>query len=172
MQSAGGASCARLLRLIGDIYSAEKEAGSAEERLGIRVKRSGPLLEEFFSLLKTLAPKELPKSQFSQAIVYALKQESEVLRIMEHGEFHLDNNSIERQMKTIAIGRKNYYFAGSHEGGRWAAIMYSLLGTCKLNGINPWEYLRDVLKRVNVRSGDTARELLPMHWKPSPSTPD
>ncbi len=70
--------------------------------------------------------------------------------------YELDNNSIERQMKYIAIGRKNYYFAGWHEGARRAAVLYSLLGTCRLNKVNPWEWLSDVLVRVNVRSDDTA----------------
>jgi hypothetical protein len=76
--------------------------------------------------------KTLPKSPFAQALSYAIKQEAEVMRIMESGVYEPDNNSIERQMKYIAIGRKNYYFAGSHEGARRAAVLYSLLGTCRL----------------------------------------
>ena len=87
------------------------------------------------------------------------------MHIMESGTYELDNNPIERQMKYIAIGRKNYYFAGSHEGARRAAVLYSLLGTCRLNKVNPWEWLSDVLVRVNVASDDTAVSLLPMNWK-------
>jgi hypothetical protein len=112
--------------------------------------------------------KTLPKSPFAQALSYAIKQETEVLRIMDSGVYELDNNSIERQMKYIAIGRKNYYFAGSHDGARRAAVLYSLLGTCRLNKVNPWEWLSDVLVRLNVRSDDTAVSLLPMNWKRKP----
>jgi hypothetical protein len=112
--------------------------------------------------------KSLPKSPFAQALSYAIKQEAEVMRLMERGEYELDNNAIERQMKYIAIGRKNYYFAGSHDGARRAAVLYSLLGTCRLNKVNPWEWLSDVLVRVNVPSDDTAVSLLPMNWKRKP----
>jgi hypothetical protein len=112
--------------------------------------------------------KTLPKSPFAQALSYAIKQEIEVMRIMESGVYELDNNSIERQMKYIAIGRKNYYFAGSHEGARRAAVLYSLLGTCRLNKVNPWEWLSDVLVRINVASDDTAVSLLPINWKKKP----
>jgi hypothetical protein len=110
----------------------------------------------------------LPKSQFAQALSYAIKQEAEVMRIMESGMYELDNNSIERQMKYIAIGRKSYYFAGSHAGARRAAVLYSILGTCRLNKVNSWEWLSDVLVRINVASDDTAVSLLPMNWKKKP----
>ena len=171
VQSAGGSECARVLKLITEIYRREKDVNSAEERYEIRQKHSRALFAQLFTLLKELAPKGLPRAQFSQAIQYALNQEAAVMRILESGEHHLDNNSIERQMKLIAIGRKNYYFAGSHEGGRWAAVLYSLLGTCKLHNVNPWEYLRDVMVRVNLRDGGTARELLPMYWKQKTVSP-
>ena len=93
---------------------------------------------------------------------------AEVMRIMDSGAYELDSNSVERQMKYIAIGRKNYYFAGSHEGDRRAAVLHPLLETCRLNKVNPWEWLSDVLVRLNVRSEDTAVSLLLTNWKKKP----
>jgi len=87
---------------------------------------------------------------------------------MESGEYELDNNSIERQMKYIVIGPTNYYLAASHDGACCVVVLYSLLGTCRLNKVNPWEWLSDVLVRVNVWSDDTAVSLLHMNWKKEP----
>jgi len=167
-QASAGSECARILKLISDVYRGEASAKTPESRLAVRQARTRPLLEELFVFLKACMLKTLPKSPFAQALSYAIKQETEVLRIMESGVYELDNNSIERQMKYIAIGRKNYYFAGSHDGARRAAVLYSLLGTCRLNKVNPWEWLSDVLVRVNVASDDTPVSLLPMNWKRKP----
>ena len=167
-QASAGSECARILKLISEIYRGESSAKTHEARFAVRQARTRPLLEELFVFLKACMLKTLPKSPLAQALSYAIKQEIEVMRIMESGVYELDNNSIERQMKYIAIGRKNYYFAGSHEGARRAAVLYSLLGTCRLNKVNPWEWLSDVLVRVNVRSDDTAVSLLPMNWKKKP----
>jgi transposase len=167
-QSSAGQECGRILKLFADVYRGEVNARTPEERLAVRQARTRRLLEELFVFLKVCMLKTLPKSPLAKALSYAIKQEVEVMRIMDSGAYELDNNSIERQMKYIAIGRKNYYFAGSHEGARRAAVLYSLLGTCRLNKVNPWEWLSDVLVRVNVRSDDTAISLLPMNWKKKP----
>jgi transposase len=167
-QASAGSECARILKLISEVYRGEASAKTHEARFAVRQARTRPLLEELFVFLKACMLKSLPKSPFAQALSYAIKQETEVLRIMESGVYELDNNSIERQMKYIAIGRKNYYFAGSHEGARRAAVLYSLLGTCRLNKVNPWEWLSDVLVRVNVASEDTPVSLLPMNWIKKP----
>lgn len=156
------------MKLIAEVYRGEVNAKTPEGRLAVRQARTRRLLEELFVFLKACMLKTLPKSPLAKALSYAIKQEVEVMRIMESGVYELDNNSIERQMKYIAIGRKNYYFAGSHDGARRAAVLYSLLGTCRLNKVNPWEWLSDVLVRVNVRSDDTAASLLPMNWKKKP----
>ena len=85
---------------------------------------------------------------------------------MPNGQlFDLDNNAIERQMKKIAVGRKNHLFAGSHEGAHAAAVFYSLLGSCKLNNVNPWDWLKDVLIRISSDKTATAVSLLPHNWK-------
>jgi transposase len=167
-QPSAGHECGRILKLIAEVYRGEVSAKTPEARLAVRQARTRRLLEELFVFLKACMLKTLPKSPLARALSYAIKQEVEVMRIMDSGVYELDNNSIERQMKYIAIGRKNYYFAGSHDGARRAAVLYSLLGTCRLNKVNPWEWLSDVLVRVNVRSDDTAVTLLPMNWKKKP----
>lgn len=167
-QSSAGSECARILKIISEVYRGETSAKTPDARCAVRQARTQPLLEELFVFLKACMLKSLPKSPFAQALSYAIKQEAEVMRLMESGEYELDNNAIERQMKYIAIGRKNYYFAGSHDGARRAAVLYSLLGTCRLNKVNPWEWLSDVLVRINVPSDDTAVSLLPMNWKRKP----
>ena len=167
-QASAGSECSRILKLISEVYRSEASTKTMDARFAVRQARTRPLLEELFAFLKACMLKTLPKSQFAQALSYAIKQEVEVMRIMESGVYELDNNPIERQMKYIAIGRKNYYFAGSHDGARRAAVLYSLLGTCRLNKINPWEWLSDVLVRVNVASDDTAVSLLPTNWKKKP----
>jgi len=167
-QASARSECARILKLISEVYRGEASTKTHEARFAVRQARTRPLLEELFAFLKACMLKTLPKSPLAQALSYAIKQEVEVMRIMESGVYELDNNSIERQMKYIAIGRKNYYFAGSHEGARRAAVLYSLLGTCRLNKVNPWEWLSDALVRINVASDDTAVSLLPMNWGKQP----
>jgi hypothetical protein len=167
-QASARSECARILKTISEVYRAEANAKTPEARCAVRQAKTQPLLAELFVFLKACMLKTLPKSPFAQALSYAIKQEVEVMRIMESGVYELDNNSIERQMKYITIGRKNYYFAGSHEGARRAAVLYSLLGTCRLYKVNPWEWLSDVLVRLNVRSDDTPVSLLPFNWKKKP----
>lgn len=119
-------------------------------------------------LLKAYVLKTLPKSPFAQALSYATKHEVEGMGIMESGHYELDNNSIERQLKYIAIGHKKYYLAGSHKGTRRVAVLCSILGTCPLNKVNPWEWLSDVVVRVNGASDDGAVTILPINWKKKP----
>lgn len=136
-QSSASSECARILKVISEVYRGETGARTADARCAVRQARTRPLLEELFVFLKACMLKSLPKSPFAQALSYAIKQEAEVMRLMGSGEYELDNNAIERQMKYIAIGRKNYYFAGSYDGARRAAVLYSLLGTCRFNKVNP-----------------------------------
>jgi transposase len=156
VQSSAGSACARILKLIAAIYQKEASAKTTEARLLVRK-----------NCTRAMAVELLQKSPLSKAIAYALNQKGEIERIFDSGEFELDNNPIERQMKYIAIGRKNYYFAGSHDGATRAAVLYSLLGTCRLNKVNPWEWLRDVLEKVHVHPASRVEELLPHRWRKS-----
>ena len=165
VQKSAQKECQQVLKLISELYHLEKSAKDESSRMAIREKKSIKVLDELFKYLKNTNEKILPRSLLSGAISYALKQETEIRRIFEDGTFELDNNGIERQMRPVAIGRKNYLFAGSHDGAHRAAVMYSLLNTCKLNKVNPWEWLSDVLRRISSDRHAKACELLPHHWK-------
>jgi len=85
--------------------------------------------------------------------------------ILEHGDLEIYNNAIEREMRPIAIGRKNHLFAGSHEGGKRAAIFYTIINTCKAHKVNPHDYLIDVLKRIRTQPASEIQQLTPARWK-------
>jgi len=155
----------KILTMIAQLYKLEGNLKTPEQRLAIRQVKSIQIVAELFEFLKATKVRTLPKSDFMKALNYALNQEAEVLRIFENGNFDLDNNAIERQMRPVAIGRKNYMFAGSHEGAHRAAVLYSLLNTCKLNKVNPWEWLRDVLIRIASDKSVKPIDLLPHNWK-------
>jgi hypothetical protein len=92
---------------------------------------------------------------------------NKIYMYLEDGRLEADNNLIENAIRPVALGRKNYLFAGSHAGAKRAATVYSLLGSCKLQGINPKEYLIDVLQRLPDLPVNRLRELLPPFWKPA-----
>ena len=99
------------------------------------------------------------------AVPYSLNQWDALLRYLDDPTLAIDNNLSERTLRRVAIGRKNYMFAGSEAGARWAAIIYSLVGSCKLNEIDPFAYFRDVLTRISTHPADKIDELLPCNWK-------
>ena len=101
------------------------------------------------------------KSALAVAIRYALTRWAALARYVDDGRIEIDNNAAERSIRDVALGRKNYLFAGSDAGGQRAAAIYSLLGTAKLNGINPQRYLRHVLERLPEHPSNRIDELLP-----------
>ena len=107
----------------------------------------------------------MPRHNLQKNLSYALKQKTEMFRYLDDGRYNIDNNPIERQIRPIALGRKNYLFAGSHEGAKRAAIFYSLLATCRLNKVNPAAWLTDVLKTMPTLERSRYPELLPHRWK-------
>jgi hypothetical protein len=107
------------------------------------------------------------KSDVAVAIRYALELWSALLRYCDDGNLEIDNNAAERALRAVAIGRKNYLFAGSDNGGEHAAAMYSLIGSAKLNGINPEAYLRTVLTRIADHPINRIEELLPWNLFPA-----
>ncbi len=109
------------------------------------------------------------KSDMAMAIRYALDRWGALLRFCEDGRVEMDNNAAERALRTVALGRKNYLFAGSDSGGERAAAIYSLLGSAKLNGIDPETYLSSVLRRIADHPINRIAELLP--WNLFPATP-
>lgn len=148
VQKTAGKECMKVLKLIAELYRAETQAVKDGTLKEVRSGRTKQYIEELFADLHFTYGRILPSSPLAGAIRYAIEQEAAIRRITESGTYRLDNNSIEPQMKQIAIGRKNYLFAGSHDGAKRAALLYSLLNTAKLNKVNPWEWLRDILVRL------------------------
>ena len=140
----------------------------AQTRLRLRQERSAPLMAKFKAWLDEQSLGVLPKSPLGEAIGYARGQWAELLPCLSNGDLDLDNNASERELRRIAIGRNNWQHLGSDDGGRRAAIIYSLLATCRKHGVNPYEYLRDVLDRVSTHPASAVADLLPQNWKPLP----
>jgi transposase len=136
-----------------------------DQRLAMRRDLSVPLLEQFKAWLDKERDQVLPKSPMAEAIGYALNNWTALIRYTEAGFLSIDNNVAEREMKRIAIGRKNWLFVGSANGGRTAAVLFSFTSTCHRLGIEPWAYLQDVLTRLPRTSESQLAELLPDRWK-------
>jgi hypothetical protein len=135
-------------------------------RHDLRSRRSRPLLGAIHAWLGAERPKVLPKSPVGEAIGYTLNHWAALARPWEAGLLEIDNGASERALKPVALGRKNWLFAGSDEGGKTAATLMSLCATCKEWGIDPFAYLRDVLDRVSTHPASRIEELLPDRWKP------
>lgn len=157
---------AAVLSMIAELYHLETQwcGLSPPERKSKRDKESRERLLKLEKYLSDLAERTLPKAPLMEAIQYTLKQWDAIMRILDDGLYHLDNNCIEREMRPIAIGRKNYLFAGSHEGARWAAVIYSFFATARLHKVNPYNWLQDVLRRMRSLDSNRYCELLPQHW--------
>ncbi len=155
------------LAWIARLYKIEHEAKefSAEERRALRQEKSKPLLASFREWLEAERPKVLPKSPMGMAISYALSNWEALERYTEDGDLDPDNNEAERAIRPVAIGRKNWLFCGSDNGGRTAAVLMSICASCKQHGVNTFAYTRDMLVRVSTEPASRIRELLPDRWK-------
>jgi transposase len=131
----------------------------------VRAERSRPIFDKFHDWLEAERPKVLPKSPIGEAIQYALNHWEALKRPLEAGFLELDNGACERAFKPVALGRKNWLFAGSDRGGQTAAVLMSLCTTCKELGIDPQAYLRDVLGRISTHPARRIDELLPDRWQ-------
>src|ERR1700686_878477 len=151
------------LERIGRLYKVEEEIPGRppSERYAVRQARAGPELKSLHEWLLKTATGLSKKSELAKAIRYALSNWVALTRYCEDGRLEIDNNAAERALRAVALGRKNWLFAGSDDGGERAAAIYTLLGTAKLNDLNPESYLRYVLERIADHPINQIEELLP-----------
>jgi hypothetical protein len=154
---------AEALDRIGRLYGIEAEIRGRppDERAAVRRARAGPELETLHAWLHTTVTQLSMKSELALAIRYALSRWTALIRYRDDGRLEIDNNAAERALRAVALGRKNWLFAGSDDGGERAAAIYSLLGTAKLNELDPEGYLRYVLERIAEHPINRIDELLP-----------
>jgi hypothetical protein len=160
---------ARLFRrLIQQLYAIERECTEAcfttEARTELRQTRSKPIVLEIFQHAWRLARHFSDAGAMGKAIGYIRNQHRALRTFLDDGLVPIDNNACERAIRPIAVGRRNWLFAGSMQGGRAAATAYSLIASCNEVGVDPVDYLADVLVRVSTHPAKRIAELLPEHW--------
>ena len=160
------------LQLIQQLYQIEAELReipdcSAEQRHQRRQQDSQPIMRQLYVWLKEYQDKVPKSSPTAKAINYSLKRWSALSRYLDDGNLPIDNNWIENQMRPWALGRKNWLFAGSLRSGQRAANIMTLIQSAKLNGLDPYAYLSDVLKRLPTHKMKDIEALLPHNWKPA-----
>ena len=156
------------LAYYGQLYDLERAATAInfddDQRRRMRQDLSVLILDKFHTWLKDQRDHVLPKSPMAEAIGYALNNWTALVRYTEAGFLSIDNNVAEREMKRIAIGRKNWLFVGSEKGGHTAAVLFSFTSTCHRLGVEPWAYLQDVLTRLPRIDKEHLPDLLPDRW--------
>jgi transposase len=158
------------LHLIARLYAVEERAKvlslSAEQRFALRQRVSARLIGKLHGYLLEIQPQVLPKSASGAAVRYALNQWEALTRFLEDGELEIDNGATERANRDIALGRGNWTFFGSDNGGKRAAVLRSFIASCKRCGVEPFAWFSDVLARIPTHSIRRLFELLPHNWQP------
>jgi len=165
-KSKGSAIAEEAIIRIAKLYGVEKEVRGQppDERAKARQSRSKPIFGDLETWLHAQLTWISSKSPLAGAIRYALTRMKKLRPWLDHGFLELDNNTAERSMRPIALGRKNYLFMGSEGGGKSAAIAYTLIGTAKLNGVDPQAWLTDTLGRIADHKINRLDELLPWRY--------
>ena len=162
------------LKQIGLIYNVEDMATDQEmdydQRAALRQRLAYPILTAFEKWIVSYYPKTLPKGRMNKALSYTYSLFHRLSRYHLDGRYQIDNNGVENAIRPLAVGRRNYLFCGNHDAAENAAIMYSLIGSCKANDVDPREWLTDVLTRIPEYNNDYSKDLadlLPHKWKAS-----
>jgi len=158
---------------IAALYQVEHEIDASAEEVSIldrqrlRQARAGPLLKNLHEWLLASYGKTPPRSALAKAMQYTLNRWAALTRYVEDGRLPLDTNAVENCIRPVALGKKNWLFAGSEAGGKRAAQIYSLIGSAKLNGLEPLAYLTDILERLPTARMKDLEAMLPWNWKPA-----
>ena len=162
---------AQALDTIGQLYQIERQAVdlSAVERQALRLTQAKPVLDAWRVWLMHTRARVPDSSGTARAIDYALRRFPALMRYLDDGTYPIDNNPVENAIRPVALGRKNWLFAGTESAGRRAAAILSLIESAKLNGHDPFAYLRDVLTRLPTHPYRRLDELLPFNWIPADS---
>ena len=157
------------LLLIAQLYRVEKQARSltAEDRLQLRQLESRPILDKLHDYLLEIEGVVLPKSPEGRAVRYTLKNWTALTRYCDDGDLAIDNNATERAIRGVAVGRNNWVFFGSDEGGTTAAVLRSFVASCQRAAIDPFVWFKDVLSRIATHPMTELAELLPHNWAPA-----
>ena len=160
-----------MYRIEGVYYNKDKVPTctmTPQEIKAYRKEHLVPLLKALYRWLQKCSRDKtiLPRSCFGKAVAYALEEYPGIIRVLRDGSYRVDNNAAERIVRDIVLGRKNYLFCGEHAGAERAAGIYSLIGSCKLCGVNPAEYLEDAIRRIQDHNHLRLDELLPHKWQP------
>jgi transposase len=158
---------ARIQQLYAIERIAKEKTYSTQEIKQLRMEKAVPILEELKTWLIKNYSEILPSSAIGKAIAYTLNLWDKLIVYVQDGRLQPDNNGVENSVRPLSIGRKNYLFAGSHEGAKRAAMLYSFMGSCKMNNINPQEWLTDILERIPDHKANKLDELLPNNWTSS-----
>jgi hypothetical protein len=157
------------LLLIAQLYQVEAEARAQTpvERLGLRQLQSRPILDKLHDYLLEIRGEVMPKSPEGRAVRYTLKNWGALTRYSEDGDLEIDNNATERAIRGVAIGRNNWVFFGSDQGGKTGAVLRSFVATCQRVGVDPFAWFKDVLLRIADHPISRLVELLPHNWAPA-----
>jgi transposase len=161
------------LDLIGQLYDLEREAAKAEPKISaeqlasLRQQQAPPILAELKVLYESWRDSEPPSSPLFVAARYALNQWDALQLYLQDGRIPIDNNQVESAIRRPAMGRRNWLFLGSPDAGWRSAVIYSIVGSCRRRGIEPLEYLTDVLRRLPAMKASEVKDLVPAHWKPA-----
>src|SRR5690606_3018075 len=161
-----------LLAMITDLYRIEDEAHSlgiedSPQHLELRQRKSAPIVKKIWRWVDARNGKHSPKSKMGAALTYATKQRDKLGQFLHDPKLPLDNNVAERALRIVALGRKNSLFAGSAEHAQNLAIIQSIVATCRVHAVNPYDYIRHMLIEIQSHPAARIAELMPWRWHPS-----